>query len=299
MKTLRKERFSMRLLKAMHELERFSSTEQSIIRYILQHPSEIADLTTRELAEKTYTSPAAVSRLSQKLGLKGYNEFKIKFISEINRVAADGKGIVRRPVTEKDKPDDIVRKIAAIEIEAIEETKNEMDLDQLARVAQLLQEASSIDFYAYDQNFSLAEMATYNFLQIQRPTTCYNAMNSQFSLALNSDKTHIAIIISRTGENRRLIRTAKILRKRSVPTIVLSCSPETTLARCCQEFLYVANTEEYLDFGGMIFSIGVRYYIDVLFSMLLARDYNLLEHHYQELEANLGKISDEAERRLW
>ncbi|MCI6087005.1 MurR/RpiR family transcriptional regulator [Selenomonas sp.] len=86
----------MRLLKAMHESERFSSTEQTIVDYILAHPAEIAELTTRELAEKTFASPAAVFRLCQKLGLKGYNEFKLKFISEVNRIEGGEKTIVHR-----------------------------------------------------------------------------------------------------------------------------------------------------------------------------------------------------------
>lgn len=287
----------MRLLKAMHESEHFSSTEQTIIRYMLKHPSEIADMTTRELAKKTYTSPASIFRLSQKLGLKGYNEFKIKFISEVNRVAPDERVIVHRPITEKDQPADIIRKLAAIEVEAIEETKNEMDLAQLARVVQLLCRASSIDFYAYDQNFYLAEMATYDFLQIRRPATCYPAMNSQIAQALRSDKTHVAILISRTGENRRLIRTAEILHQQDVPTILVSSSHKAALARYCQEILYVANTTEYLDFGGMIFSVGVHYYFDVLFSMMLAEDFGELEKHYARIEDCLGRLNEK--ERLW
>ena len=61
----------MRLLKAMHETKRFSPTEQSIIDYVLANPADVAKLTTRDLAEKTFSSPAAVFRLCQKLGLTG------------------------------------------------------------------------------------------------------------------------------------------------------------------------------------------------------------------------------------
>ena len=109
----------MRLLKAMQEGERFSSTEENIVEYILSHPAQISEMTTRELAEKTYTSPAAIFRLCQKLGLKGYNEFKIKFTSEINRTLPCGSHIMRRPITDKDTTSDIVRKLAQLEIEAI------------------------------------------------------------------------------------------------------------------------------------------------------------------------------------
>ena len=69
----------MRLLRKMQEPERFSPAEQNMINYILSHKREMAELSIRELAEKTYSSPAGIFRLCQKLGLKGYNEFQLRF----------------------------------------------------------------------------------------------------------------------------------------------------------------------------------------------------------------------------
>ncbi|WP_303840373.1 MurR/RpiR family transcriptional regulator [Selenomonas ruminantium] len=287
----------MRLLKAMQEGERFSSTEETIVEYILSHPAQIAEMTTRELAEKTYTSPAAIFRLCQKLGLKGYNEFKIKFTSEINRTLPCGAHIMRRPITDKDSTSDIVRKLAQLEIEAIEETKNEMDLTQMERIAELLDKADIIDIYAYDQNFSLAQMAVYNFLQVKKTAAAHNSLNSQLSAALIADKHHLAIIISRSGLNQRLIRTARILKKQGIKTILLSVNRETKLACLCDEFLYVANTLDYLDLGGNIFSVGVRYYFDVLVSLLLSRHFTEVESFYKEFENYLGHADDDD--RLW
>ncbi len=287
----------MRLLKAMQEKERFSCTEETIVQYILAHPAQIAEMTTRELAEKTYTSPAGIFRLCQKLGLKGYNEFKIKFTSEINRTLPCGSHIMRRPITDKDTTSDIVRKIAQLEVEAIEETKNEMDHQQLERVAALLDKAKVIDIYAYDQNYALAQMAVYNFLQIQRMAVAHNSLNSQLSAALCSDKSHVAFIISRSGMNQRLTRTAHILKKNGVPMILLSTSSQTELANLCSEFLYVANSIDYLDLGGNIFSVGVRYYFDVLISMLLAHHFQEVEAFYVEFENYLGHVEDK--NRLW
>ena len=287
----------MRLLKAMQEGERFSSTEETIVEYILANPAQISKMTTRELAEKTYTSPAAIFRLCQKLGLKGYNEFKIKFTSEVNRTLPCGAHIMRRPITDKDSTSDIVRKMAQLEIEAIEETKNEMDLTQMERIAELLDKADIIDVYAYDQNFSLAQMAVYNFLQVKKTAVAHNSLNSQLSAALLSDKSHLAIIISRSGLNQRLIRTARILKKRGIKTVLISVNRETELAKLCDEFLYAANTLEYLDLGGNIFSVAVRYYFDVLVSMLLSRHFKDIETFYDDFENYLGHPDDR--NRLW
>ena len=289
----------MRLLKAMREAERFSPTEQSVIDYMLKNPTEIASLSIRELAERTFTSPEAVFRLCQKFGLKGYNEFKIRFMSEMSRAVQDGSGsaIIRRPITDKDSIGDIVRKMAALEIEAIEETKNEMDLAQLERIAKRMDKATVIDLYAYDQNYAIAETAVYNLLQVKRAAVAHNAMNSQFSQALISDKTHFALLISRSGENRRLMRTAKILNERHVPTALLSCQKDAPLSKLCDEFLYVANTLDYLDCGGNIFSVGVRYYLDVLFGIFLSRNFQEIEGFYDVFEAWIGH-QDEKDR-LW
>jgi DNA-binding MurR/RpiR family transcriptional regulator len=288
---------AVRLLKAMQEGERFSSTEENIVEYILANPAQISEMTTRELAEKTYTSPAAIFRLCQKLGLKGYNEFKIKFTSEVNRTLPCGAHIMRRPITDKDSTSDIVRKMAQLEIEAIEETKNEMDLTQMERIAELLDKADIIDVYAYDQNFSLAQMAVYNFLQVKKTAVAHNSLNSQLSAALLSDKSHLAIIISRSGLNQRLIRTARILKKRGIKTVLISVNRETELAKLCDEFLYAANTLEYLDLGGNIFSVAVRYYFDVLVSMLLSRHFQDIETFYDDFENYLGHPDDR--NRLW
>lgn len=287
----------MRLLKALRENERFSSTEQNIVQYMLVHPAEIAEMTTRELAEKTFTSPAAVFRLCQKLGLKGYNEFKIKFASEVNRVSPSHERILRRPITDKDQPADIIRKMAELEVEAIEETKNEMNVKQISQIADWLDEAQLVDIYAYDQNYQLAEMAVYNLLQVKCNAVAHNALNSQLSAALNSDSTHVAILISRSGVNQRLLRTARILRERHVRSILFSCDRTTPLSKFCDEFLYVANTIDYLDCGGSIFSVGMRYYMDVLFGCLLSRHFSEIEQFYKHFENYLGHTDDKD--RLW
>jgi DNA-binding MurR/RpiR family transcriptional regulator len=204
---------------------------------------------------------------------------------------------MRRPITDKDSTSDIVRKMAQLEIEAIEETKNEMDLTQMERIAELLDKADIIDVYAYDQNFSLAQMAVYNFLQVKKTAVAHNSLNSQLSAALLSDKSHLAIIISRSGLNQRLIRTARILKKRGIKTVLISVNRETELAKLCDEFLYAANTLEYLDLGGNIFSVAVRYYFDVLVSMLLSRHFKDIETFYDDFENYLGHPDDR--NRLW
>jgi len=291
------EEMSMRLLKAMHETESFSTTEKAVIQYIMDNPRNIVDLSIRELAEKTFTSSAAIFRLCQKLGLKGYTEFKIKFISEVSRTSSFEKQVRDRPITNQDTVLSVVTKMASLEIEAIEETKNEMDAAQLVRLAAYLDKAKQIDFYAFDDNLYIAQMTSYNFLQINKLAVVNIAANSQYMQALSSNQDHVAIVLSRTGENKRLVDIAKILQENGVKSILLTPIKESKLVTMCDEFLYVANTEEYLDMGSLIFGAGVRYYLDVLFGLLLSKNYKAVEVLYDRFENAFGRVEDNW--RLW
>ena len=288
----------MNLLKKMLACTDFTQTEREIVQYIMKNPEIVSVSTIREMADKTFVSPATLSRFCKKLGFKGFNEFKLKFVSDLKNVTLDGKLLMQRPITDKDTLKDIVNKMEALQIEAIIETRNEIDLDQLSKISDWIVNSQMVDIYAYDQNFALAQAAVYNFLQIQCRASANMALNSQLVQALNSNENHLAMIISRTGENKRLIRTAQILQERNVKTVLFTTNKQSTLAQICDEFLYVANASEYLDLDGTIFSVGVRYYLDVIFGLLLSRNYPSVEDFYNNFEKNyLGRLDNPD--RLW
>ena len=97
----------MKLLKIMQDCKRFSYTEQNIIKYMVDNYKILANFSIRELAKKTFASPASIFRLCQKLGFKGYSEFKIQFMIEMSRTSCE-KLPTKRPITDKDSPEDVL-----------------------------------------------------------------------------------------------------------------------------------------------------------------------------------------------
>ncbi len=287
----------MRLLKQLRLGDNFSEAERSIAAYMLKHPKEIVNLSIRQLAAKTYTSSATVFRLCQKLDFKGFAEFKIRFISEVNRISSFDHPVIDRPITDQDDAASVSRKIAALEIEAIEETRNEMNRAQLERVAGYLDHAKLIDMYAFDVNHQIAEMTAYNFQQLRKTVLTRPSVESQYLQAMDSTQEHVAVLLSRTGENQHLIRIAKLLRERRIRTVLFSTRRESTLVGLCDEFLYVANVEDSLDMGGLIFSIGVRYYQDVFYGMILARHYQDISKNYDAFSSVVGRLGDK--NKIW
>lgn len=53
-----------------------NQTENEILEYLIRRTDKIDNVTIREVAKKNYTVPNTIVRLCQKLGFKGYTEFK-------------------------------------------------------------------------------------------------------------------------------------------------------------------------------------------------------------------------------
>lgn len=59
----------MNLIKELQEKKGFSDSERTIADYLLKHSRLLPSMTTRQLAQKTYTSSAAIVRFCQKSAL--------------------------------------------------------------------------------------------------------------------------------------------------------------------------------------------------------------------------------------
>ena len=266
----------MKIINELNELKRMNkltSTEQGIVNYILTNPEELEKISSRQLAELTYTSPATVVRICQKLGFSGYSEFKIKYLQEVNQTPRMDQINRTNPITSEDSLHRIVNKVAALEITAIEQTKKGIDLDQLNRVSELLNQATCIDFYAFDNNLHLAKNACSHFLYAGKQAIIHDSSNAQFMQAFASVEGHVAIIISRTGENPMLYRIANVLHERKIPLLVLTESRHSSLAKISTEHLYLYNVHRFTDMGTILFQTSVQYLFDLLFAILFSRNF--------------------------
>lgn len=266
----------MKIINELNELKqmnKLTSTEQGIVNYILTYPEELEKISSRQLAELTYTSPATVVRICQKLGFSGYSEFKIKYLQEVNQTPMMDQINRTNPITSEDSLHRIVNKVAALEITAIEQTKKGIDLDQLNRVSELLNQATCIDFYAFDNNLHLAKNACSHFLYAGKQAVIHDSSNAQFMQAFASVQGHVAIIISRTGENPMLYRIATILCEKKIPLLVLTESRHSSLAKISTEHLYLYNVHRFTDMGTILFQTSVQYLFDLLFAILFSRNF--------------------------
>lgn len=71
--------------------ENFSKMEQKIANYILNHPEEVKQLTTYQVAKICKTSQASIVRFAKKIGFSGYPDFKLSLSQDIGVRSAKNK----------------------------------------------------------------------------------------------------------------------------------------------------------------------------------------------------------------
>ena len=253
------------LLRKLRDKEGFSETEKVIADYLMNNFRNLPNLTTRELAKKTFTSSAAIVRFAQKLGFEGYSEFKVRFLADMMRYISEPRENYLSP---RDTVPIIMDKIRYLNMNVVQETFNMLDHADVNRAIHLLKQSNHIDFYGTDNNIDLAPTLAAAFVMSNKYISIHQSIPVQYLQAYGAPKDHLGLFLSRTGENRMLIDIAKVLHKQKNPSILITAAPKSTLANLADVVFTTPNTEKIEELGTRIYLKGAIYILDVLVGVL-------------------------------
>ncbi|MDO5411107.1 MAG: MurR/RpiR family transcriptional regulator [Lachnospiraceae bacterium] len=280
----------MSLLHDLKTGKNFTEREETIRSYILNNPERIKNMSTRELGEATFSSPASISRFCKKLGCNSYSDFKIRFFGELKLTDLESQDD-NLSISQRENVVTAISKITQISKKALEQTKKDINLEQMSRLGQWINQTEYIDFYAYDMNVHLANYGCNNLFYCRKTAHVYSATNLQELSALNSrGRDHLAIIISHTGRNSRLVEVLRTLKHNKVKTIVITTHIDSIMTREADEVLYTYGDagNPLFEFESVMFSTSVKYLLDILFCMTFAGEYQdncQLNKQYDEIGA--------------
>lgn len=257
------------------ELE-FSESEKEIARYILNHGDDVLSMSVKELAKNTYTSPATIVRLCKKIGLEGYNDFKIKYSAELQYDLHHSNRIdVNFPFEKKDTHPMICHKLASLSEEVIADTIKLIDFDQLEKIVDLLYQSHDIDIYGSGNSLLAAMSFQHKMMRIARNVNLKALHGEQVFLSYNSDKKRIAVIISYSGETHDLIQIAQILKEKKTPIIVLTSIGDNHLSHYADYILNIGSREKiFTKIAPFASQVSMEYLLNVIFSCIFQKDYD-------------------------
>lgn len=265
----------MSILKKLEIGHNFSSSEKIIAQYILANTEEVLNFSTVKLAQKTYTSPATIVRLCQKLNYKGYNDFKIDLAANLQYVLSHHENInANFPFDKNINASHISNTIGRLYKESIDETIHILDQEQLRKSILLLDKADVIDIYGVSGPLRMASDFQYKMFRIGKNVNIAPMVNEQLFQAALSTPKHCAILVSYSGETEEVINAAKILKNQKTPIIGITSLGENQLSQYCEYILNLDSREQiYNKISTLGSTISIHLIFDILYTGIFSRHY--------------------------
>lgn len=271
----------MLLIEQIKEQE-FSDAEQVLADYILDHPEQLPDLTTKKLATITHTNPTSLIRVAKKLGFNGWTDLKEAYLEEWQYLNSHFTTVdANLPFDQKDHLISIANKVSALQQNALQDTLSLVDPESLQLAQKLLLEAEEIKIFASQTNALIAQDFVTKMRRINKKVTISSTYDYSTYEAFNSDAKTCAIIISYTGENEAYVNCLDILKKQEVPIIGLTSIGDNPISTQSDCSLKITTREKlYSKIGNFTSNTSVIYLLNLLYSIVFTADY----------EANLNRL---------
>lgn len=263
-----------------------SSTEAGIAKYIQENPQLVCEMTVRELAEKTYSSPSSVVRVCRSIGFKGYKEFREVLVLELATLGYE-LSHEETAVMPDDPMDKIIYKITQNNIHSLEDTLRLQNPKELTQCVDLLMSSRNILLFGIGSSFCVAKDTYLKFLRLNKPCTINEDPHSQILQAKNSSAEDVAIIFSYSGQTKEMISCINILKENATPCIAITRFASSPISKSADYRLYTAANETLFRSGAMSSRLSQLNVIDILYTAFTLRqnDYTvrqLLRTHIQK-----------------
>lgn len=262
----------MLLTEKMQE-ENVSPSEKTIIDYMFEEKENIKNKTVKQIAKLTYTHPSTLIRLGKKLGYSGWIDFRDAFLEEIDYLNSYFNNIdANLPYEERDSVMTIANKMALLNQLSISETLSLINQDDLQKAITLLNNATNIKIFGLNNNLLLCHDFKAKMNRIGRKVDLAT-IEPEYEVASCNSET-VAIAISYSGYNKRVINLLPMLKERNIPIIALTSVGENALSKSADCTLRITTRERlYSKIASFSVNDSICFLLDILYACIFAEDY--------------------------
>ena len=262
------------------------TAEQRVADFILKHAEELIYLTVTELAERTQTSESTVVRLCQKIGYKGYQEFKIMLARDL----VGPTETVYEQIEPTDSLESLKAKVFQANAQALKDTIEVLSDEELGKAVEAIARARRVEIYGIGGSAPLALDAYHKFMKLG---ICAVWLNDSDLMAMSSSLLQpgdVALGISHTGASRDVCDAMENAQNAGATTICITHRATSPITKVSNVKLFTAAKETAFGSDATSSRIAQLTIIDTLFASIANQDYDhALARIQKTREASAGK----------
>ncbi len=251
---------------------KFSKSEAKIHEFVLKYPLQVVYESLSSIASKVNVGEATVVRYFKKLGYSSFTNFKVEVYKNYENLQ-----IV------KDMP--FIDNISENLIEAINKTKESINMEELEKASKYLLESEQVLLAGMGISHSSALDMYTKCLRIGLPAIVLSDSHFIYMYTAVMKSNWVALLYSFSGETKEMITVASFLKEKNIKVIVISNYSNSTLAKMADVFLQTKGFENDINGGFFSSKISQLYISDVLITNCALKDVEKT-HLYNQLVTN-------------
>lgn len=252
------------IMKMQSFLPEMSKAEKRIAQIILDDPREIVQMSITELAARSKVSDATVVRFCRRLGMQGYQEMKVTLAQDLVSPIES----IHEEVSEGDAPADVLGKVFASTMHALEYTLRILDKRQFEQALEAISRAKTINIYGCGNSASVARDMQHKLMRLGLRAVSFSDGHMQSIASTALEKGDVCIAISHSGSSKDVVSAAKLAKMRGATVICMTGLGRSPLSDVADIRLDTASKETSYHIVALSSRISQYTIIDSLYSAL-------------------------------
>lgn len=259
---------------SLRDKGRFSETEEVLSGFFLGNIENIPTMTVYDVAKRTFSSPATVVRFCKKLGTKGFSDFKLHLLQDLNSLKSEGHYLIEESDLEKeDNAMAVIRKITTMTLNSVEETKSLVDPDNIEMIARKINEAAVIDLYGVGASNVIAYDAAIKFNRLGKNAIYYQSEYMQLAQAKKAGQDHFGLVFSYSGDTAQIISVARALKENHSAFVSITGNTKNVIRDLADYHLYVSSRETVFRNGAIASRTSTLFLLDIIYNLCISLDF--------------------------
>ncbi|SDZ12158.1 transcriptional regulator, RpiR family [Micromonospora pattaloongensis] len=223
-------------------LPEFTGALRRVAEQVLADPGAAARATIVELAERSGTSPATVTRFCRALGFEGYADLRLGIAAETGRARSAGWTVdIGREIQPGDPLERVLGQIMAADTRAMHDTAALLDLAEVERAAHAVAGASRVNIFGASGSALVGEELQFSLHRIGVPAWAWTDVHNGLASAALMRAGDVALGISHSGQTRETIEMLAEAGSHGATTVALTSFPRSPLAELAEIVLVTAT----------------------------------------------------------
>jgi DNA-binding MurR/RpiR family transcriptional regulator len=231
------------LARVRTRLPEFTGALQRVAELVLADPAAAARATIVELAERSGTSPATVTRFCRALGFEGYSDLRLGIAGETGRAARSAGWTIDigREIQPTDPLDRVLDQIMAADTQAMHDTAALLDLKEVERAADAIAAGGRVDIYGEGGSALVGGEVQFSLHRIGVAAWAWSDVHNGLASAAQLRTGDVALGISHSGQTQETIELLAEAGSHGATTVALTSFPRSPLAELADIVLLTAT----------------------------------------------------------